>query len=69
MKTLLTIFSLVLIVSCSTKKGEETYKLGQLIFDVTGKEKARPAFMKGHLLLHSFEYADAAEGVSRSAAN
>lgn len=61
MKTLLTIFSLVLIVSCSTKKGEETYKLGQLIFDVTGKEKARPAFMKGHLLLHSFEYADAAE--------
>jgi tetratricopeptide (TPR) repeat protein len=49
-----------LLFTCSTEK-KETYKLGQLTFNVTGKEEAKAAFMKGHLLLHSFEYQDAAE--------
>jgi tetratricopeptide (TPR) repeat protein len=49
-----------LVFACSTEK-KETYKLGQLTFNVTGKEEAKAAFMKGHLLLHSFEYQDAAE--------
>ncbi|MFZ2906021.1 MAG: hypothetical protein WAZ98_07460 [Cyclobacteriaceae bacterium] len=61
MKSLVAIFSVLLIVSCSQKKSEESYKLGQLNFDVSGKEEAKAAFMKGHLLLHSFEYTDAAE--------
>ncbi|HEY3429617.1 MAG TPA: hypothetical protein VGK39_03000 [Cyclobacteriaceae bacterium] len=61
MKTLIAISTLLLIVSCSSKKTEETYKLGQLTFDVTGREEAKAAFVKGHLLLHSFEYQDAAE--------
>lgn len=54
------LFTLMLMVSCSTQK-QETYKLGQLTFDVTGTEEAKAVFMKGHLLLHSFEYQDAAE--------
>ena len=47
-------------LACSPEK-KESYKLGQLTFDVTEKEEAKPAFIKGHLLLHSFEYQDAAE--------
>ena len=61
MKTLVAIFSLLLIVSCSPQKTEEKYKLGELTFEVTGSEEAKAAFKKGHLLLHSFEYPDAAE--------
>lgn len=52
--------TLLFIFSCSTKKNE-AYKLGQLTFNVTGKEEAKPSFSLGHLLLHSFEYQDAAE--------
>lgn len=61
MKTLVAILSVLLMVSCSTKKTEEPYKLGELTFNISGKEEAKAAFMKGHLLLHSFEYQDAAE--------
>ncbi|HEU5289518.1 MAG TPA: hypothetical protein VFU05_02670 [Cyclobacteriaceae bacterium] len=57
----LAIFLLILIVACSPQKKEEHYKLGELTFDVTGSEDAKAAFKKGHLLLHSFEYQDAAE--------
>lgn len=61
MKTIGAILSLLLIFSCSPKKTEEKYKLGELTFEVTGSEEAKAAFKKGHLLLHSFEYQDAAE--------
>lgn len=61
MKLLIAISGLLLVASCSPKKSDEPYKLGQLTFDVTGKDEAKAAFVKGHLLLHSFEYADAAE--------
>ena len=61
MKTVGAILSLLLIFSCSQKKTEEKYKLGELTFEVTGTEDAKAAFKKGHLLLHSFEYQDAAE--------
>lgn len=50
----------ILFLACTAEK-KETYKLGQLTFEVTGNEEAKAAFMKGHLLLHSFEYQDAAE--------
>ncbi len=36
-------------------------KLGEITFTATGKAEAQPAFKKGLLLLHSFEYEDAAE--------
>ena len=47
--------------SCS-QTGEKTAgHLGVVDFKVTGKKAAQPYFEKGLLLLHSFEYADAAE--------
>jgi tetratricopeptide (TPR) repeat protein len=61
MKIPIAIFLLFLIVSCAPQKTEEKYKLGELTFEVTGSEDAKAAFKKGHLLLHSFEYPDAAE--------
>jgi len=38
---------------------ESTSKLGDIAFDVSGNSVAEPAFEKGLLLLHSFEYEDA----------
>src|SRR5688572_25203201 len=59
-KTIFFLGSIVLIVCCSSpvKKNDV---LGELTFDVTGSEAANVHFMRGHLLLHSFEYEDAAE--------
>ncbi|MCG8309581.1 MAG: hypothetical protein MI975_19450 [Cytophagales bacterium] len=39
----------------------QEYKLGTINFEASGDEVAQPYFMKGMLLLHNFEYADAAE--------
>ncbi|MDQ3550544.1 MAG: hypothetical protein M3413_03380, partial [Bacteroidota bacterium] len=38
-----------------------SYQLGEINFTATGKKEALPFFEKGFLLLHSFEYIDAAE--------
>ncbi|MGI8599920.1 MAG: tetratricopeptide repeat protein [Chitinophagaceae bacterium] len=38
-----------------------SYLLGEVNFTATGKKEALPFFEKGFLLLHSFEYIDAAE--------
>lgn len=46
---------------CKTKSNKSTDQLGEISFIPTGKAEAQPAFKKGLLLLHSFEYADAAE--------
>ncbi|MBL0274481.1 MAG: hypothetical protein IPQ06_15870 [Chitinophagaceae bacterium] len=49
-------------VGCSSgKKTKPGSNLGEISFTVTGKEAAQPFFKKGLLLLHSFEYKDAAE--------
>jgi len=59
---------LFLFITCSllacvdtTKTAVETTtaKLGDIAFDVSGNSVAEPAFEKGLLLLHSFEYEDA----------
>lgn len=57
---------LLIACSSSTKTAEEqiktksaTSKLGDIAFDVSGNSPAEPAFEKGLLLLHSFEYEDA----------
>ncbi len=59
---------LFLFIACSlwscvnTQKTDEektTSKLGDIAFDVSGNSIAEPAFEKGLLLLHSFEYEDA----------
>lgn len=39
----------------------QDYKLGKINFNATGDEVAQPYFEKGMLLLHNFEYTDAAQ--------
>jgi len=56
--------SSVLLSACSSPEerevtGENTFRLGEAHLDVSGVEAAVPAFERGLLLLHSFEYADA----------
>ena len=59
---------LFLFIACSllactdtskTAVEKTTSKLGDIAFDVSGNSVAEPAFEKGLLLLHSFEYEDA----------
>ena len=56
------IILLVLIAAgCSSTKLKTKDQLGNISFTATGKEEAQPVFKKAVLLLHSFEYVDAAE--------
>jgi tetratricopeptide (TPR) repeat protein len=65
MKSLLTTGGIMLaslvMLSCKDQPKNPADQLGEIHFEVTGKEAAQPAFKKGLLLLHSFEYEDAAE--------
>lgn len=60
------IITLLFIVGCSSGKDKPVDHLGEISFTVTGKAEAQPAFKKGLLLLHSFEYADAAEAFQQA---
>ncbi len=51
---------LITMLSCRNSTPESN-GLGTIAFKATGKAAAQPAFQKGMLLLHSFEYDDAAE--------
>ena len=53
--------TILVVMSCSTGKNNPNETLGEINFKATGKAEAQPAFKKGMLLLHSFEYDDAAE--------
>lgn len=55
-----TISLLITLFSCHQDKPQVS-QLGDLTFEVTASEEAKPVFLKGLLLLHSFEYRDAAE--------
>jgi hypothetical protein len=50
-------FSLVIL----SESFAQEYKLGKLNFQASGDDVAMPYFEKGMLLLHNFEYADAAQ--------
>lgn len=56
-----TVLCLFLFASCRQQKVAEgiVSELGEIHFQPSGKEEAQPAFRKGLLLLHSFEYDDA----------
>jgi hypothetical protein len=54
-------FVALLYNGCKTKINKSPDQLGETSFTPTGKASAQPAFKKGLLLLHSFEYVDAAE--------
>src|SRR5688572_8934237 len=47
--------------SCSSGNNPSKNHLGEINFPASGKAEAQPYFKKGLLLLHSFEYVDAAE--------
>ena len=51
----------VILSSCFPGTENQDSQLGEINFTVTGKEVPQPIFKKGLLLLHSFEYNDAAE--------
>ena len=52
--------------SCTPDSPSSEDQLGIVEFDVTGKSEAQPFFKKGLLLLHSFEYTDAAEAFRKA---
>lgn len=54
-------FTIVISLGCSRGNKKNNNHLGEVNFTATGKSEAQPAFKKGILLLHNFEYADAAE--------
>ncbi len=62
------LLSAILIAGCSTKKDKPKDRLGDIDFTVSGKDEAQASFKKGMLLLHSFEYADAAEEFQKARA-
>ena len=58
--------TILIFSSCSSGNKQATDKLGEINFKVTGKAEAQPAFKKGLLFLHSFEYEDAAESFAEA---
>lgn len=54
------IMVLLFFGACSSSPRKEE-ALGKITFDVTGSQAAAALFLKGHLLMHSFEFTDAAE--------
>jgi len=65
--TLLGLAAAALAVSAAVATGQEA-ALGRTDFPTSGSAAARPAFLQGALLLHSFEYPDAAEEFRRAQA-
>jgi tetratricopeptide (TPR) repeat protein len=62
MRPLFTVFLLIVVFSCTNKPPDTpSNNLGNLEHQFDISEKAQPAFEKGMLLLHSFEYDDARE--------
>ncbi len=55
------------VLAASAAAGQEAV-LGRAEFPTSGSGAAQPAFLEGVLLLHSFEYADAAEAFRRAQA-
>ena len=62
-------FFLSIFFSCSPDETESSEsRLGEISIEVTGAEAAMPSFIKGLLLLHSFEYEDAREAFQETQA-
>ncbi len=62
------IFVPFILLFCTPPKSRTSSQLGEVHFTATGKKEAVPYFKKGLLLLHSFEYADAAEEFQKARA-
>lgn len=61
MKNFLIVFSLLFFFSCQSDNKQQETQLGELELEVSGSEAAIPIFKEGLMLLHSFEFKDAAE--------
>lgn len=62
MNFLMKAFSVLISIFYQSNVGlAQEYKLGKINFKAIGDEVAQPYFEKGMLLLHNFEYADAAQ--------
>jgi tetratricopeptide (TPR) repeat protein len=61
MKTTILFLASTIVILCCSSPVKKTDALGDVAFKVTGSEAANDLFIKGHLLMHSFEYDDAAE--------
>ncbi len=59
------VLAMLLLIQCSPPAGDQN-KLGTVYFKVTGSKEALPLFEEGLLLLHSFEFEDAAEAFIRA---
>jgi len=57
--------AILLLTACSSPDSQST-RLGEINFTASGKAEAQPFFKKGLLLLHSFEYDDAAESFQKA---
>ena len=57
---LLILLFCITLIRCKEKSTPVNH-LGEIKFEATGKAEAQPVFTQGMLLLHSFEYVDAAE--------
>ena len=63
---LLLFAGLFLFLGCGQKLATSGDHLGVVEFAVTGKQEAQPMFQRGVLLLHSFEYEDAADAFRKA---
>ena len=60
------LIAFVILLGCTSGNKQSKSKLGEIHFTATGKTEAQPFFEKGLLLLHSFEYEDAAEQFNKA---
>lgn len=58
--------SVASFVSCKQEPKNGEAQLGEIEFNISGNEQAQPLFKQGLLLLHSFEYEDAADDFSKA---
>ena len=65
---LLIIMVTLFVTGCSTKSKAPEDHLGEIHLTATGSAEAQPAFKEAMLLLHSFEYEDAAEAFQQARA-
>ncbi|GAB5410288.1 MAG: hypothetical protein BalsKO_26530 [Balneolaceae bacterium] len=63
---ILTLSTFLLFTSCTTIFAQENSLLGKIDFPNSGSIKAQGEFIKGVMLLHNFEYADAARAFKKA---
>src|SRR5205085_1602870 len=68
LSSVVTIIVVVQLYNCNSVHQNSEPQLGEISFSVHASKEAQPFFQKGLLLLHSFEYDDAAENFIKAEA-